>query len=576
MSSEHQTVSQLGMECLRASALGMDEFIETVCKHLSDCFRLKAVTFLSCDDDRWTIIWATGGTEVYREQDLYGKIDKGELERTGLLQYSANDAPDWTCRGQTPEPDEQIYFVPLRSDVAGEPLIPAAVLLYSHTKLAVAPSELQFLSECLGTAFGLALKNSCNKISEEVMTRLFDSRDLNSFLDRSLKFIVDKLKAEAGSIFLQDETTGLVRLHATTGLTDRTLRREQIFYRGDSESMIVKGLSAKQTEFADTRAIEDISYVKNWEKKEIYIEATSRGIKSVLYVPITTRSQRHPSKKIGMLRLVNRRVGRGNHSLTMGFINEDRRFASHFCDILAMICHTTTKANRMLHLYEVVMHGTKSALEAINDDLGVLRDCRAILEATPRKLSYALVNAISYTDDLRWQIKRSDLVQKSQADWEMQEVRLGNMVLPQAKALSIKMGPVYEVSHVEFTYPDIKELPSVRADPNAVLAVMRNLIENSLKYCNGGRVKIGLSFEVGMQRLRIFFKDDGIGIPEEDENWIFVNGYRGDMAMRQAPVGAGVGLAWCRLLMKDLGGDLSYIKTGEGAGAMFAIELPIW
>jgi signal transduction histidine kinase len=108
----------------------------------------------------------------------------------------------------------------------------------------------------------------------------------------------------------------------------------------------------------------------------------------------------------------------------------------------------------------------------------------------------------------------------------------------------------------------------VRADPDRLFQVLRNLVENAVKY---GGMRISVGGAAAEDRSRIEVSDDGEGIPDdrlEDAFSEFVQLKAADSGR-----GFGLGLSIVRHLVDAQGGTLSYRKGSLG-GACFSVELP--
>ncbi|HEX9642895.1 MAG TPA: HAMP domain-containing sensor histidine kinase [Acidimicrobiia bacterium] len=115
---------------------------------------------------------------------------------------------------------------------------------------------------------------------------------------------------------------------------------------------------------------------------------------------------------------------------------------------------------------------------------------------------------------------------------------------------------------------DLPELLWVRADPDRLFQVLRNLVENAVKY--GGR-RISVGGAAAGDRSRIEVSDDGEGIPDdrlEDAFSEFVQ-----LTAADSGRGFGLGLSIVRHLVGAQGGTLSYRK-GPLGGACFSVDLP--
>ena len=89
----------------------------------------------------------------------------------------------------------------------------------------------------------------------------------------------------------------------------------------------------------------------------------------------------------------------------------------------------------------------------------------------------------------------------------------------------------------------------VQADPDQLLVLLNNLVENALRYTpRGGTVDVEASLHEGAPTLRVI--DNGPGIPHAERERVFDRFYRGEDAQAQAPDagGSGLGLAIVRAI----------------------------
>jgi signal transduction histidine kinase len=113
----------------------------------------------------------------------------------------------------------------------------------------------------------------------------------------------------------------------------------------------------------------------------------------------------------------------------------------------------------------------------------------------------------------------------------------------------------------------------VRADPERIAQVLRNLLSNAAKYSPDGAPIEVRACEAG-GRVRIEVDDRGYGIEPADLIRIFEKFGRGrDRTGRQVP-GVGLGLYLSRRIVQAHGGDLTVAST-PGAGSVFAFELEV-
>ena len=117
------------------------------------------------------------------------------------------------------------------------------------------------------------------------------------------------------------------------------------------------------------------------------------------------------------------------------------------------------------------------------------------------------------------------------------------------------------------------DLPMAEADPLRVEQVLRNLLDNALKYSpGGGAIEVGGSVFEGM--LKVTVRDHGMGISPRDRERVFGRFQRAADARVGRTQGVGLGLAICRRLVEAHGGKI-WIEDPHGEGAIFAFTLPL-
>lgn len=112
---------------------------------------------------------------------------------------------------------------------------------------------------------------------------------------------------------------------------------------------------------------------------------------------------------------------------------------------------------------------------------------------------------------------------------------------------------------------------SVCSDPVLLERMLRNFIENALRYTKRGGVVIGCRHR-GAQVL-VTVCDSGIGIAPEDEAAIFEEFFQVDNPERDRSKGFGLGLAIVQRLGRLLGHQVA-LRSRPGHGSCFSIELP--
>jgi signal transduction histidine kinase len=113
---------------------------------------------------------------------------------------------------------------------------------------------------------------------------------------------------------------------------------------------------------------------------------------------------------------------------------------------------------------------------------------------------------------------------------------------------------------------------SAHTDPVLLDRILRNLVDNAVKYTASGRVSVGMEIEGSM--LRIAVSDSGEGIPAAERERIFEEFYQIGNPERDRTKGLGLGLAIVRRIARLLGTDVELVSD-VGRGSTFTIRLPL-
>lgn len=133
-----------------------------------------------------------------------------------------------------------------------------------------------------------------------------------------------------------------------------------------------------------------------------------------------------------------------------------------------------------------------------------------------------------------------------------------------------KMAPSFLEKEITLTLSCSGEV-YVEADPIRFEQIFINLLDNARKYSEG-RSTTSIDVCRKGDHVHIVIKDEGKGIPEEDQPWIFERFYRVDKSRSKALGGSGLGLAIVKELVEAHGGKI--VLTSElNKGSSFEIIL---
>jgi PAS domain S-box-containing protein len=206
------------------------------------------------------------------------------------------------------------------------------------------------------------------------------------------------------------------------------------------------------------------------------------------------------------------------------------------------------------------------------------------LSALSHDLRTPLNAIVLHAELLRDGVAGEDAVESARAIMESATAasELINRLLDFAKAGSLDRNELHEVAlgplleQIQHRYQPLAEqrglylrlLPHadtrLRTDRQKLQRIVGNLIENAIKYTLRGGVTVGV--EQSQEVIAIRVCDTGIGIPRDKAVNLFDEFYQVENDERDRRKGFGLGLAICRSLARQIGGDVRLASSGpEGS-----------
>jgi two-component system sensor histidine kinase/response regulator len=221
----------------------------------------------------------------------------------------------------------------------------------------------------------------------------------------------------------------------------------------------------------------------------------------------------------------------------------------------------------MNKLFSILAHDLRSPLASIENFLDVL-------------------SSFKLSEDERLSIQK-ELLSSTQNTQEM----LGNLLLwskSQMKGVSVNLQKVNLKKALQTTLQILKTVAAEKgiqlteqidnsvfivADADMLQLIVRNLTNNSLKFTNpGGQITISAAIEGS--ECRIVIKDNGLGIPYEQQNEIFSLKAQSTLGTKNEK-GVGLGLLLCKEFTESQNGRITF-ESKPGAGTTFYVSFKLW
>lgn len=156
--------------------------------------------------------------------------------------------------------------------------------------------------------------------------------------------------------------------------------------------------------------------------------------------------------------------------------------------------------------------------------------------------------------------------------------RIDNDKKPKSETVAVKEVVVSVANVISSTLKEqnvqlnIGDLPRVKANSSQLFLVLKNLIENGIKYNKNDHPVISVYCHTNNDMHEITIADNGIGIESEYFKRIFSMFKR--LHNREEFQGSGLGLSICKKIIKNMGGDI-WVESQKGQGSRFTFSLPV-
>ncbi len=149
---------------------------------------------------------------------------------------------------------------------------------------------------------------------------------------------------------------------------------------------------------------------------------------------------------------------------------------------------------------------------------------------------------------------------------EITEVAVDDLI----RSVSTSLSAIVMESEIDFR--TVKSHAIVRTDPVLTERIVQNFAANAIYHSGGNRVLVGCRRRG--DTLRIEVRDNGKGIPEDQQKQIFEEFYQLDNPAMDRRKGLGLGLSIVDRLGRLLNHPIE-MSSSVGKGSMFAVELPL-
>jgi len=217
-----------------------------------------------------------------------------------------------------------------------------------------------------------------------------------------------------------------------------------------------------------------------------------------------------------------------------------------------------------------ITHELKTPISSVSVAIEALRDFGVLQNPTLAR---------EYLDISRDELKRLSLLvdrvlrlttfEQKEPDLHFEDLDMAEITQTILRTMQVQFDQ-YEAQHeLALSGQDF----SMHGDRIHLSSVLFNLLDNALKYRNGGQTKVQLRLEEQEDHLQISVKDNGMGIPAAYQQRIFEKFFRVPQGNIHNIKGYGLGLSYVAAVVAKHGGHI-LVKSQSGAGSQFTLTFP--
>ena len=403
----------------------------------------------------------------------------------------------------------------------------------------------------------------------EVAKILATELDLEAMLPRFLSCLIETFEVvDTGILLLHDPSNGQLTVKGAQGYDFATLSQIRL---APGEAMSGRAFQTGQAGLYPTpEAIAAVRANLTPANHDLFAAATA-GLgppQSAVCVPLVTGQI-----KVGALVLENRREGGG-------FVRADLPFLQALADLTAFsvesarlreelqVTRALEEANRLkAELISTLAHEMRTPLTSVKGySTALLMEEATFSPETQREFLHIIDEECDVLQDLIHDLLESSIIDAGLLKLEPQPVMLPRV----AQSVADDMARRSQKHRFLVDFPE--RFPIVDADPRRIEQVLRNLLDNAIKYSPGGGLVV-MRGEAREEEVVISVADQGVGIAPEHLNRLFEKFFRIESGLGRHVVGSGLGLPIARTIVESHGGRI-WAESRVGEGSTFYFTLP--
>lgn len=404
----------------------------------------------------------------------------------------------------------------------------------------------------------------------EIAKILATGYDLGTMMPKFLSCLIETwAAADCGVLMLYDPATEQTSVMAAQGYHLASLKKIHLAL---GEAMGGSVLMTGRAELYPT--METIAWARanlTPVNRQLFEEATA-GFPpplSAVCIPLISGQT-----KVGALLLENRRQ-------ISSFVQDDLPFLQAISDLIALAIENA-RLRSELQATRALEEGNRLKAEVIST---LAHEMRTPLTSIKGYATAMLMEEAAFSPEVQRDFLQiideestvlqnliQDLLESSIIDAGFLKLEPQPVLLPRlAKSVTDDIARHSQKHRFLVDFP--RNFPIVEADPDRVAQVLRNLLENAVKYSPQGGLVV-VRGEVDQDQVILSVADQGVGIAPEHLNRLFEKFFRVESGLGRHVVGSGLGLPICRAIVESHGGRI-WAESEVGKGTILYFTLPL-
>jgi signal transduction histidine kinase/CheY-like chemotaxis protein len=408
--------------------------------------------------------------------------------------------------------------------------------------------------------YELRLRDARIRALHEINTAITSTLDLSGVLDILLEKIDLLLPYAAATIRLLDKGNGSLEPAACRNLDQKEWKFKG-WKRGQDPANIV-------FETKTPLRIKNLQTDSRVQAADFY---RKQGLVSYVGIPLVTKQE-----ILGTLGLYTKE----EHDFT----EDEIQFLNTLAGQVAVAIHNSRlyeetkfqageleKANEVKSDFLSIMsHELRTPLNVMIGYVGLVQE--GMLGEIKPEQNEALKKSLHYSKNLLGMI--TDILQATRI--QARDVKLENSNVSFDRIIE-ELRSAYETSltkDLSLNWDIPPDLPVMETDASKVRQILKNLVDNAIKFTESGAVVISARHLSETNRIELQVADTGKGIAEDKIPLIFDMFRQLDSSATRAHEGVGLGLYLVKKNTELLGGEVN-VKSELGKGSTFTVVLPI-